>query len=272
MSNSNSNNPNSDQLKRRVDSLKHLEGFAEGDVFPLREKKIGLLVGVTEDYIVFLDEELNIEWANNEIEVSDRHATIKSEIIDLQIRTGRLFKEKHLRELRYSLATALAHSFEGNPNAAISAIKDVKKIVLDKVRIFYVIGSMTTSLVAFAIFMILYWFMDRLDLYDNSAMQVSMAGLAGSAGAFISVLAKREYALAGHAASLYVFDGCLRIVLGVIGATILVAAIKAGLLSGVLTVKGFSALLVVGALSGAIERIVPHLIDQIGIPNPATES
>ena len=259
--------PDAKARSERLESLEHLGAFAEGDFFPLRQKRIKRLVAATDDFIVFLNDEDEVEWSHGEMELPEQHGAVASEVTALEALSSVLVGKKRLAGFRYDLAMALTRSFDGHVETARENLASARQVLRERVRFLYASGSFCAALLAATIGLLLWIYEDRLQIVLGQPMlEVLLAGIAGASGALVSVLLERDHRIVAHTQFMYFYDGASRILLGVLGALLIVVAIKANLIAGFLNIQEFGVLVAVGALSGSVERLVPHLIDRTGVP------
>lgn len=258
----NNNPPDEKEFATRLDSLKHLGEYATDDFFPLRQKKIKKLIGASEDYIVFLDEEDNVEWSENEMEQHDKHGILIARMTDLQELSATLIPKKMLLDLRHQLGTGLARSFEGDVLGAERALSAAEDRLKERIRSLYVFGGLGGSGLA-ALLGIFAWVMRGCmgKTIEDLKFAIFTSACAGAIGALVSVLLKKQVPLVSAQPSLYFFDGALRILLGALAGFVAGLAIKADILLGFIGREESYVFVLACCLAGVAERFVPNLVE-----------
>ncbi len=256
--------PDQERLDERESNIKRLAFFAEGDYFPLREKRIKFLLTATADHIVFLDANGAIEWSQaKEVEPASDHGSIIAELLLLQELSYALLSRRGLH-FRYVLASGLTQSLEGDSEGAWKTLRAARARLAEVARFLYLSGAVLTALI-FGTLGLLLWAASFIDpvLRDDGGFQVLLAGCVAVTGALASVFLKKDHTVLSSLTYLYLVDGASRILLGFVSGVIAALALKADIMGGFLAVEGevsLARIIGVCALAGAIERFVPQLV------------
>lgn len=258
-------------------------GFREGDYFEVLNKRINTLIVSAENFIVFLDDDFYVEWAEHHpISYPPKYAEIMNRVAYLETISTTHFagttndkERRELTEFRRLLGEGVARLLDGDDKAAVQIIDIAEKVLTDRslqrARIWY-LGSAACLAGAIALVCILLWYMrvNARVVIGSNAFDVLLCAGAGAAGALISIIMRvREVSLNASAGYLlHYFEGCARVVVGVLGAFLVALAIKANLLVGAITrfdtpILAFASMATICFVAGASERIVPNLIRRI---------
>lgn len=256
-----SNQPDKKEFANRLESLEHLGEYATGDFFSLRQKMIKKLIGASEDYIVFVDEDDNVEWSQNEMDQHAKHGVLISRMTDLQELSATLIPKKMLLGLRHQLGTGLARSFEGDVEGAEQALSAAEDRLKERIRLLYLLGGLGGFVIVLLLGIIAWVYRENMEGIIGEPMFVMIiSACAGAIGALTSVLLKRQIPLVSAQPSLYVLDGALRILLGVLAGFVAALAIKANLVAGFIDTEESYVFVSAGLFAGVAERFVPSLV------------
>jgi hypothetical protein len=178
------------------------------------------------------------------------------------------FRDK-ARSYEARVAAALVYCLEGDPDGALASLNDVSKDILDERtswgRFEYLQAAAATAIVSI---LLLGWIKSALQI--ASAGSLWLAARAGAVGAFFSVAIalRNRTVLPNTRRKDNITDATLRIVIGVIAASVLTLVLQADIIPsfkvGGATLSGvgiaWQAVLVIGFLAGFSERLVPDLL------------
>jgi hypothetical protein len=234
-----------------------------------------VLILDTSDFCVVLDDELDVDW-----ETTPAYDAVRD---SMGLSYGLLFNRisalqaipiRHLsRDLKLAyrrmIGEATARGLEGDTNSG-SAILDVAEEFIrarnaELARRWYLFGSFAAAAVAI-ILATLAWFCCRNRTPPSDvAGDILAVGFGGALGAMLSILLRVGNAPLDPAAGpqLHYIEAAARILTGVIGATVVLAAIKANLLLPHL--RDPYGLLLACLAGGAVERLGWTLIDKVRV-------
>jgi len=267
-------NMNSAELKtqRTVDDFSFL---CEGDIEPTLNKKIHTLILRTNDFIVYLDDELFVEWSNNDF---SRESVIEFDKIvnrmsNLEINSMHLLSKKQLLPFRRLLGESIARILNSkNTDAANKILDDAEEFLknrsVERARIWYLNSSFCATLFFLFFASVIWGFRNYLNnLVPPEFVQIITLALLASIGALISIISRVSSISVNAFAGLqiHVTEGVLRIFVGIIGALFLLILVKADILLGFLGNKdNISFLIAISIVAGFSEQLVPNLIKKIG--------
>ena len=243
--------------------------FCEGDVDPTLNKKICTLIDSDEDYLIYLDEDMYVEWTF----ICDSPAGFEDAanlIGHLEAQSFTQLNETQREPFERCLGEAMArilgdHNEEKAQAALNQAEAYLKARGSENARVWYLTGAAVTALCALIIGAILFliWHSVSSPMW-RSALEVLSGATMGSLGAFLSVAGRTQAIHFEPVAGprIHKVEGATRAIVGMTGALFLALAIKADLLLGVSQRLShpFLALLVACFAAGAAERLVPGLI------------
>ena len=243
--------------------------FKQARDFLEKRGPIKQVFGSGPGFLVFLSNEGKIEWQGN---VNDRIAALSSEVSSLyQIGRVRLCKEDQ-SALVQLLGSELVAGFRAQQSTAdaasfFRASRDfVERCVEAIFRSRYIMASIEAFLLLSA-FIIIYLIVYGGSLDSSSGLDPSRllgGGFAGMVGALVSVIQRGNSLTLSPFYSVphVVFQGILRMFLGLLFGALAVIAVDAQILLGLL--KGnISSLALLCVAAGFSERLIPDLLEQI---------
>lgn len=257
-------------------TVKDYSCFCEGDIEPSLNKRIRTLVDCTSDYIVYLDDDLFVEWSlADECEVSpsgfDSVANAIAHLETMSItQLSRDQREPFGRLLAEAMARTLGGGDEEKTKTALATAKSyLEARGTENARCWYLQGAGITALTALAIAGSL--LLVRRGVSDSGwleFLEVAIGAMLGGVGAALSIASRTEDIRIEPVAGprIHRFEGATRALVGVAAALFVAIAIKAELLLGDFhsSTHRFLALLVACMVAGASERLVPGLIKRMG--------
>jgi hypothetical protein len=240
----------------------------EGDKDPTLNKVIKWLVDKDDDHIVYLDDEDYVEWSMND---DDALGTDTGEYLNM---VGRLeavdtsnLAPAQIESYRRMIAEGVARLFQKNLPAAKNAFDLAERWITARntevARRWYLIGSGCAALVsALAIFVLGFWSGALEKLFGQSVYYILMGTSMGGLGAWLSIIQRSRNTELDVAAGpmLHHLEGAFRIMVGTLGALLVVLAIRADL---IVQAKRLSAIMVMCMVAGVSERLVPSFIEQV---------
>lgn len=247
--------------------------FCEGDTDPTLNKKIRALIDCNKDYIVYLDEDLYVEWSFNQ-DSPDGFEDIANRIGRLETvsRTQLLEPqwEPFERLLAESMARILGDKNEKTAGAVLNEAEEyLKGRGAENARRWFLCGVAWVAFPALVVECISLAILNYVsDGPWREALEILSTAAIGGIGAFLSVASRTETIVFEPVAgpSIHRFEGGVRVIAGIAAALFVALAIKADLLLGVFhsLTHPFLALLVSGVIAGTSERFVPGLISSMG--------
>jgi hypothetical protein len=237
---------------------------------------IEFLVHATQDYVVFLDADLDIDWRTSDVydeakrfpegwgNIQNRLAALEGTISDdVPVRSKRAF--------RRMLAEGLARGLEGETDEAAKILDEAEKFASARNRelgrlVHMRTAASTTALVLLPSVTVGLMRETLGKLLGQTPVLLIMCGGAGSLGALFSVLRNMGTAPDPEADSrLQRTEAVARILVGGFGAVLAVLAVRSGIVLPQLgtAAKGIAGLILVSVVAGTSERLVPDLIRRL---------
>jgi hypothetical protein len=250
--------------------------YCEGDLEPTLNKRINALIDCTNDYIVYLDDDLYVEWSftHDHGDSPDGFDEVANRIGHLETlsitQLSRDQREPFARLLAEAMARILGDRDEGKAEAVLDKAEAyLKARGTENARRWYLQGSGIVALMALAVAAMLLLIRSRVANPGwLGALDIMIGTAMGSLGALISIGSRAESIHLEPVAGpkIHKFEGMVRLMAGMAGAFFAALAIKADLLLGVFQSLShpFLALIVACIVSGASERLVPGLIRKMG--------
>lgn len=251
--------------------------FKEGNVFPLLDKKIHILIVVAVGYIVFLDPKLRVHlYYNSSYEGSFEHfGSASAKASDLENTSYLLLKgsqlEAHQRLVGEAFARLLEDKTDKHANQILErAGKFLESRSHERARIWYLSASLLTT-AAFLAGALVFWnkregILAFLNLNPSHA-DIFLGAAMGSLGASISVLLRSNRLKVDPFAGAWVhyFEAVIRVLVGALAGMLLILAVRSNVLLGAINqaANAHLILLLFSSVAGASELLLPSLIDQI---------
>lgn len=242
-----------------------------GDVDPELGKKIHDIILNTEQFVVYIDEAVTIQWhTTDDHELAEYSGEVLNLVATLEARSAFLAGKPILFDFRKRIAEGLVRCLDGSPKEVSLAI--LKEVALElKARNkevswhWYFQTSYYVTLGLAVLFAVLWLGRGYVSAtIGNDAFQVILGTICGSFGALLFATARSNRLVldANAGESLHRLEGLARTGAGLIGALLVALAIKAGLILGGATFSGskLALLLCLCIAAGASERLVPNIV------------
>jgi hypothetical protein len=248
-----------------------------GQIDPNLKKLIKEVVLKTRTFIVYLDDEFNVQWVTDMAEdeyASDFGAVTSRECYLEEIGKG---EQLLLPNQRCSFQRLLAQSIarvldDGNSDNAKEILNKAESFLkartTERARKWFISATAISTGVALTGILLLWIFRNgAISRIGMTAFEMAIATGTGALGALISVVLRlgklNVDAFAGK--EVHYFEGVMRVIGGMAGALLIGLAIKSGLILGTInsSENSLTLLLAVSIVAGASERIVPNLIKQV---------
>lgn len=249
--------------------------FREGDFEPYLGKKIHILVYKEKECIVYIDEDLFVEWAftPNYSEWDTDFSRVLNRVTDVQAYPLAHLSQEQLCTFRQLVAEAVARLLKDRkPRAANEALDTAVRWVQARnreiARWWYLKASGVTAMLAALALLVLWLFRMRIAaIVGETALEVALGAGAGSIGALLFILWRSKGIQLDPSAAkrIHQFEGVARVAAGGIGAALVALAIKGGVILQQYSdsANHLCALLAACMLAGASERFVPNLVEKV---------
>ena len=246
--------------------------FCEGDIEPRLHKRIAVLIDSTTDYIVYLDEDLYVEWAYSRLPAQSPQGfdSVANQIGDLETLSITQLTKTQREPFARLLGEAMARVIGGGTEEEAMAVLEKARAYLnargiENARVWYLKGAGQIATLSLAVAVGLLAIRNHANnpqLLD--AMSILAGAMMGGIGAFLSISARTESIRLDPVAGerIHRTEGIVRVTVGLLGAFFLALAIKANLVLGLSQTwpRPLLALLIFCLIAGASERLVPGLI------------
>jgi hypothetical protein len=252
--------------------------FREGDFEPHLGKKIDTLIYKTTTFIVYLDEDLYVEWAFTpklNSEWSRDVGVVLNRVSLVQALPASRLSTEQLRTFRQLVGEAVARVLQYRDGQAANDALDNAVAWLEarnkeSARWLYLMGSCAAAGVAGIATTTLWVFRDQARLMLGPDVFESLLGTGcGGIGAWLSILLGSKNLPLDSAADsrVHFFEGMARVVAGAVGATLVALGIKSELLLSVISSSSepLTLLAAICMVAGASERLVPDFIERVEI-------
>lgn len=237
----------------------------ENDLDPTLNKTVKWLVNSDDDFIVYIDEDLYVEWNMNNNSMLDANTGPHlNRVGQLEAVDTTYLDRTRVESYKRMIAEGVSRVFEKNLDAAKTALDFAESWITSRntevARGWYLLGSGLTALVALVTAVSLgYWHASlRQEPYFNLMIGAAFGGI----GAWLSVIQRTRTAGLDVAAGpiLHYVEGAFRIMAGSLGAMLIAVAIRAGLYA---QAERLSVIIVICMVAGVSERLVPSFIEQM---------
>lgn len=246
---------------------------------------ISYLIIASKKYIVFLDEENDLDWQtsddfdNRELTVDQRkeYNNVKNEIDSSESIPLNNLDEKVIISFKKQIGEALIRAFECDFENARKMVKIAQDYILkrniEQSRYMFLTSCGITSVVALFLLILLWVFRDfAFSLFGQTVFYLILSSLIGSLGALLSVILRMGKSNLDYNASkkLHYLEGSSRVLAGIISALIVSLCIKTQILLPIFSkIEATNIAMILGGLiAGASERFAPSIINKLdGITN-----
>ena len=242
----------------------------ENDEDPTLGKTVKWLVDSDDDFIVYIDQDLYVEWNMNDNNMLGKGTgSYLNRVGQLEAIDTSNLGSARIVPFKRMIAEGVARLFDKNqPEQNFTAAKEALDFAeqwitarnTELARGWYLSGSGIAALVAVAAALILgYWYET---LYTLLYFKLMIGTAFGGIGAWLSVIQRSRTTGLDVAAGpmLHYVEGVFRIMAGSLGAMLIALAIHAGLFA---QSNRLSVILVICMIAGVSERLVPSFIEQM---------
>jgi len=253
--------------------------FTDSDVregMTLLGAHVQIIIFQDEKGIVFLDDNYLLRWACRITRTTAGCVSpeITSRVAVLESAPLQSFSRDEYRAYQALLAQGIARQI-GDHDLPMSreALDDAERWLMSRTRLWYLSASASVGALC-ALFGTLLWvFRSSLQpRIGTGAFDVALGAMVGGVGAFLSTLLRLgDVRLDVFAAPLGIYvNGAAPIVAATIGGALVAGAVKANLVA-IAANQSRALLLVMCAVSGTSERLVPSLINKVEVALPVSQ-
>ncbi|MBI5791873.1 MAG: hypothetical protein HZA63_10395 [Rhodocyclales bacterium] len=252
----------------------NMKELSEGDVDPSLGKTVKFLVLQTEQFIVYLDSNLDIQWSHSdELKTDQDFGLVLNRVAYLEAKARFINEREVLQSIKRLIAEGIARYLEYSSVKMADQIHDLADAQIGELNVktswsWYFDAAYGLTLACLALWGVVWLSRDFITPYlGRTGLEVVLGGLIGSVGAMISVISRgNKLSLDANAGkTIHVTEGIARIVVGIAGALLVALAYKGGILLAGVKFFGsnLAVLLSLSIVAGASERLVPSLIAKV---------
>jgi hypothetical protein len=258
--------------------VENFSSYCEGDIEPTLNKRIRTLIDTEDEYIVYLDDELYVEysWTNAYGAAPTGFGEIANKVAHLETLSMVYIGPAQLEPFRRLLGEAMARIIGDKDEIKAKASLEVAESFLaerslERARTWYLEASATTTIAAVVLagglWLIRNWWIGQ---FGANTFEVCFGALLGAIGSFMSIWIRsgRIHMDAGAGKSIHRWEGSARILIGVACALTVAPGVKANILFAF--AKSFdhplAYLLVTCIAAGFSERLFLNLIGHVHDP------
>ena len=245
-----------------------------GDTDPELNKVVKEIVICSEFCIVYLADDLSIEWRTTDDHKSVEHCgKILGRATTLEAQSGFIEDKVALAAVRLQIAESIARCLEGNPEAVSTALLRAAEIqIADRNKevawLWYFTSAYKVTGVCVVLSIVLWVIRDTVWAWiGRTAFDVVLGTLGGALGSLLSTTSRggRLVLDANAGKTVHQLEGLSRIGAGSIGALMVALSIKGGIIVSGARFLGspMAAMLALCIVAGASERLVPSLVTNI---------
>ncbi|MCL6478697.1 MAG: hypothetical protein K6T65_09810 [Peptococcaceae bacterium] len=239
--------------------------------------KIGYLVYAANDFIVFLDSDLDVDWkTSDEYDKRghhdlDRHNAILNRAASLECipnhHQKREIRLNFKRMVAEGVARSLKHDYKNAENILDEAERYIRNRNIETARIWQLSSSCICCFASVIIALTLWGFRDILIPYlGSTAFYLTIGALSGSIGATLSIIHRMGKSDITSEADkkLHILEAVSRNIGGAIFGLLVSMLIQIGIVVPMFASTGMTNIAMVagGLIAGASERWAPSLISQ----------
>ncbi|MGO9201796.1 MAG: hypothetical protein ACLQM8_14815 [Limisphaerales bacterium] len=252
--------------------------FCEGDLDPTLNKRIRTLIDAEDNYIVYLDDDLYVEysWTDAYGDKPQGFAGVANKVAHLETLSIIYIAPNQLEAFRRILGEAMARIIGDRDGVKAKESLDLAESFLaerslEKARTWYLQASSVATaaavVLAAALWLLRDWVISHAGL---NTFEVSVGALLGGVGSFMSIWIRsgRIQMDAGAGKSIHRWEGSARILIGVACAFAVALGVKANIVLGFTksAEHPLAYLLVICIAAGFSERLFLNLIGHVHDP------
>ena len=230
-----------------------------------------------EDYVVFLDSENDLDWqTTKELDklIDEKCGSLANQVFNFGAELNAVPVE-HLTQVqrknfRVMVGEGFARLFRLDAQNALQMLEKAQKYVLsrnEEVARKWQLQATGITAALFTIAFLVIWTLrkDAIAFLGQTGSNLVLGVCLGAVGALFSILVRMGDSHLDPSAgpSLHWMEGAARVLAGAVGAGVCQLAVHLSLILGVLKDGGLPAMLFVGLIAGASERLVPALIKRV---------
>jgi len=245
--------------------------LSQGDKDPILKRNIEILILKTHEYVVYLDEEISVQWSGNNLPSGGEFGEILNRVSLLESSSSFITDRKILAQVRGQIGEGLARCMEGNATQARLILDAADKMIIARntevswdwyFNCAYYQGCASTCVI------VAIWIGRDIIVRHTglTAFHVFLCALVGAVGSVLSTASRsnRIQLDANAGKNLHISEATARIVVGFFGGAFVCLLLKAGLFFEAFKPKNSLALLLsVAFVAGAGERLIPNTIKRV---------
>ena len=247
--------------------------LAEGDFDPVLKKTVGTHIFTGRDFIVYLDQDYFVQWNCLLPDDPPGASEVFNRVGHLETLSLTLNGTEHLPPLRRLLGEAVARLYsDKNANGAEPILQTAEQYLVARsaelARRWYLGAAGVVTALIFCV--AIGGWVQRANVaawLGPTAPHLVLAVGAGALGALLSVISRTSslHLEAGAGRPIHRIEAAARVMVGAVGAALVVLAVRADLVAGFVNKveNGPYLELVLAFCAGASERFVPGLIKRI---------
>jgi hypothetical protein len=250
------------------------ELLKEGDIDPVLGKQIEVLIENGEDFIVYLDSELNIQYAVSSSfrTFSASYGEVLNKVAELDgIADISFMTKRQVKKYRCMIGAAIARMYENNDKSIIFEMLDkaeyfLKSRVTETARIWYL--SSASLIILFLICMYIIYIL-FIGISSKNSFEFISCILTGAGGAYLSLIMNTKKITVNPSSGrvIHFFESITRLITGMIGSFFVSLLIYSGIINPGVKEDLFINMLIFSFIAGFSERMVPNLIHHFEIGN-----
>jgi hypothetical protein len=237
------------------------------------------LILADDDFIVFLDPDLDVDWSTSvkyeETDTED-HIKERNDILNREA-IAECVPNDHQREnvrlnFKRMVGEAVARALERDYDSAKRMLEQARSYIearnVERARYWQLCTACTLGLLCGLFGLTMWWFREYfIRVWREEVYFLVMAGVAGSVGAVLSMIFRmgRTFPTSEAPRALHTLEAASRVLAGCFSGLLAAGSVQIGLILSVTAGAGqkYQTMLVVAMASGASERLAPSIIARL---------
>ena len=246
--------------------------IVEGQIDPRFNKKVRFLVQQQDSFYVYLDDNLDIQWVNDENSSSIDFANILNTMASLESKSRFIEEDETRHDIKRRIAEGLSRYLDTQNKQVTDKMyhdidNDIKRLNI-KISWKWYFNTAFNITYGCASAILIIWVLrnDIRHLIGALAFDILIGSLSGSLGALVSIISRGDKLNldANFGKNIHYKECTSRMAMGVISASLVSLLIKSGILIHGITFSGspLAALVSLSIIAGASERLIPNIISK----------
>jgi hypothetical protein len=253
------------------DNQGYFSSCREGDIDPAHGKRINVLIENGADFIVYLDQDLNIRYAVSMDygKMSEFYGRVLNKAARLEgLADTSFMNKKQIKEYRSMLGSAIARMYEHESEETI--FENLQKAelfltnrVTETARIWYLSSASVSLFLLTASFLFILFY--KSELLVASWIHYPLSIYTGGLGAYLSIIMNSKKIAVNPSSGriIHFLESNTRLIIGMIGGLFITILISSKIFNPEIHGNSIMTFIIFSFAAGFSERMVPNFINQI---------